>query len=149
MYARFNQIRIISKSYLLYKKMLHSNVYPKLRVRGNSSFGQWWHKGGWGHSPSLIPLKALPLRHNPKSAAKISHFSINLCSPHIPFPSMPTPMPTPSHIFFSDAYYWLLVKENNLFNMPALFKGAQSYLFNFFFQTFGDFVITRKLIFFL
>ena len=27
-------------------------------------------------------------------------------------------------------------------------KGAQSYLFNFFFQTFGDFAITRKLIFF-
>ena len=38
-------------------------------------------------------------------------------------------------------------KENSPFLLD-LFKGAQSYLFNIFYQTFGDFAITRKLIFF-
>ena len=44
---------------------------------------------------------------------------------------------------------WFQVGSDfNTYSLDSLSKFAQSYLFNFFFQTFGDFGITRKLIFF-
>ena len=41
----------------------------------------------------------------------------------------------------------LQVQHPTIDSIHNAIKGAQSYIFNFFFQTFGDFAITRKLIF--